>query len=81
MEQSLNMFLTHFKCYISVIKYLKNNSKNVELNYFRNNKHNKHSVKILSKTNCKLKRYRIFSLEIQNTKKIIRNKRVGVICN
>ena len=74
LEQSLNMFLTNFKCYISVIKYFKNKSKNVELNYFRNNKHNKHSVKILSKTNCKLKRYRIFSLEIQNAKKIIRNK-------
>ena len=55
---------------LSVIKYFKNNSENVEHNYFRYNC-NKYSVKILSKMNCKLKRYQIFSLEIKNTEKFI----------
>ena len=53
----------------SLIKYFKNNSKNVKHNYFRFN-YIKHSVNILSEPNRKLKIYRIFSLEFQNTDKI-----------
>ena len=68
-EENLNIFSTNFQCYKSVIKYFLNNSKNVEHNYFRYN-YNKHYEKILSKTNCKLKRYRICDLEIKNTEKI-----------
>ena len=36
-EQNLNIFSTNFQCYKSVIKYFKNNSKNIEHNYLRYN--------------------------------------------
>ena len=64
-EHNLNIFQQIF----NVIKYFKSNSKNVEHIYFRYN-YNKHSMKILSKTNCKLKRYRIISQEIPNNENI-----------
>ena len=67
-EQNLNIFLTNFQHYKSVIKYFKNYSRNIEHTYFRYS-YNKYSVKI-SKTNCKLKRYGIFSLKIQDTERI-----------
>ena len=65
----LTKFKYIFHQIFNVIKYFKKNSKNIEYIYFRYN-YNKYSVKILSKTNFKLKRYWIFSLKIQNNEKI-----------
>ena len=43
-EQNLNIFFNKFSMFKSVIKYFKNNSKNVDQNYIRYN-YNKHSAK------------------------------------
>ena len=68
------MAKNNFQQIFNVIKYFKNNFSNVLFHLFIQTIILSITIlnilKILSKTNCKLKRYRIFSIQIQSNEKI-----------